>query len=105
MTGEKTGVIIATVRTERVMMMVITCHSFSGAFQRLPGVCLPHRRYFHTIFLLVASSRLCAPYALLPLHLYRSVLLSGTHFTFLFQDSQLFPTNATVKYAKIPQQP
>lgn len=66
-----------------VMMMVITtCHSFSGAFERLQRVCLPLRCYFHTIFLLLASSQMCAPYALLPLHLYRSAFLSGAHAMF-----------------------
>lgn len=48
---------------------------FSGAFERLQGVCLPLRCYFHTIFLLVASSQLCTPYVLLPLLLYRSISL------------------------------
>ncbi len=70
-------------RTIVVMMMVITaCHSVSGAFERLQGVCLPLRCYFHTIFLLVASSQMCTPYALLPLHLYRSASLSDTHAIF-----------------------
>lgn len=35
-TGEKTGAIIATTRAVVAMMMLITtCHSFSGAFERL----------------------------------------------------------------------
>lgn len=93
-TGEKTGVIIATMRAAVVMMMVITtCHSFSGAFERLSGVCLSLRRYFRTIFLLFASSQLCTPYARLPLHLHRSVSPSGTHAIFYFSlfKSTAFP--------------
>lgn len=81
--GDKKRVITATMRMVVVMMMVITtCHSFSGAFERLQRVCLPLRCYFHTIFLLLASCQMCTPYALLPLHLYRSAFLSGAHTMF-----------------------
>lgn len=77
-TEGKTRMITATMRTMGVMMMVImACHCFCGAFERLPGMCLPLRHYFHTIFLLVVSSQLCTACALLPLRLYRSVLLLG----------------------------
>lgn len=46
-TEEKTGMIIATMRTMVVMMTVIMArHSFSGAFERLLGMCLPLKMLF-----------------------------------------------------------
>lgn len=63
-----------------MMMVIMTCHSFSGAFERLLGVCLPLRCYFHTISLLVAFSQLCTPNALVPPHLYS---LSGFQYYIL----------------------
>lgn len=80
----KKKMIIATMRMMVVMMVMVIMvyHRFSGASERLLGVCLRLRSCFHTIFLPVSFSQLCTPSALLSLHLYHFVSLSSTHTIF-----------------------
>lgn len=82
------------------MMMVITsCHSFSGAFERLQRVCLPSQTsIFHTMLSLPLN---CVHFSFLCIFS-GSVSLSGNHIIDCI--SELDPL-FVAKYVEISQQP
>lgn len=100
-TEEKKRMITATMSMMVVVMMVImTCHSFSGAFERLLGVVSFSDAIF-TPFLFLSLPLNCA----LPMHLFLCISIALFRcLVLLFQEPQLSPISAVI-FAKIPEKP